>query len=105
MALTRKEMTDLQDAIVPNLVAPDYVIITFAVCAVDRNGCGWGGWMLEGAMKISAEKTGILRNGDDSLPSVTLQICPNCRRELFRTGEQYVFDRSGPASLRFPDSR
>ena len=32
---------------------PDYVWLTYAVCAVTNRGCGWGGWIIEGAFRES----------------------------------------------------
>jgi hypothetical protein len=26
---------------------PDEAWLTYAVCATEKNSCGWGGWMLE----------------------------------------------------------
>lgn len=104
MRLTKKMRKKLMDRTVDDVIVPDYVVLTFAVCATDPDACGWGGWLLEGAMRISAEKTGRLQNGDDSIPAVTLQICPNCRGELFRTDTAQVFDGSGPAAVRFKNS-
>jgi hypothetical protein len=65
--------------------APDYVELVYAVCAVSKEGCGWGGWMIEGAFKVTGQHhpTGT---GDKLLPAVDEQICPRCGRETFRTG-------------------
>ena len=65
--------------------APDYVWLTYAVCAVTAEGCGWGGWMIEAALRHDGEKhpTSI---GDRLLPAVDDQICPRCGRETYRTG-------------------
>lgn len=64
---------------------PDYVWLVYAVCAVSSEGCGWGGWMIEGAFKATGEKhpTGT---GDKLLPAVDDQVCPRCGLGTFRTG-------------------
>ena len=99
--LTQEEREQLQNLTIPSVKSPDYAVLTFAVCGVDENACGWGGWMLEGAFETGASKTGILENGDNPLPSVTLQICPNCAGTLFRTDTAKLFDCVGAAELRF----
>ncbi|HTG32019.1 MAG TPA: hypothetical protein VLB76_03735 [Thermoanaerobaculia bacterium] len=64
---------------------PDYAWLTYAVCGVTSDACGWGGWIIDGIFKQTAEHhaTGTgdkaLPNGDD------LQTCPRCGRTLFRT--------------------
>jgi len=64
--------------------APDYLWLTYAVCAVDKASCGWGGWMIEGAFKRSAQRhaTGT---GYGLVSAVDSQICPSCGGETFRT--------------------
>jgi hypothetical protein len=72
-----------------DVIAPDEAWLTYAVCAVEQDSCGWGGWMLEAAI-AKPEK-------DDHfmvLPAVDEQLCPKCGRATFRTG----------ASLRFVPS-
>lgn len=65
--------------------APDYVWLVYAVCAVSPVGCGWGGWMIEVAFKITGERhaTGT---GDKALSAMDEQVCPRCGRQTFRTG-------------------
>jgi hypothetical protein len=65
--------------------APDYVWLVYAVCAVSPEGCGWGGWMIEVAFKITGERhaTGT---GDKALSAMDEQVCPRCGRQTFRTG-------------------
>ena len=53
---------------------PETVWLAYAVCGIDTDSCGWGGWILE-----SAEAA------DRQLPAYTLQVCPSCNKELFRT--------------------
>ena len=98
--LRQEELTRLEDLTVCDVKPPDYVVITFAVCTVGENACGWGGWMLEGTFATSIAKSGILANGDDPLSSLTLQICPNCGGETFRTDTAQVYDLVGLADLR-----
>lgn len=64
---------------------PDYAWLVYAVCGVSDEGCGWGGWMIEAAFKITSEDhpTGT---GDKCLSAVDEQICPRCGHVTFRTG-------------------
>ena len=98
--LSQNEIERLQNLTNSDVYLPDYAILTYAVCAIDENGCGWGGWLLEGAFATSDAKDGILANGDHPLPSIDLQICPNCRGEVFRTDTAQVYDLTGPAADR-----
>lgn len=56
--------------------------------------------MLEGAVETVASKTGILANGDNPVPSVTLQMCPNCGGGLFRADTAQLYGLIGPADQR-----
>jgi hypothetical protein len=98
--LSEEERNQLQDITASDVHLPDYVVITYAVCSVDENACGWAGWLLEGAFAISEDSSGILSNGDNPMRSATLQICPNCRGTVFRTDTAHVYDLSGPADTR-----
>ena len=82
-ALSDDERNRLQDLAASDVSPPDYAVITYAVCTIDEKACGWAGWLLEGAFAISEDRSGILANGDDALPSVSLQICPNCGGKFF----------------------
>jgi len=65
--------------------APDYVFITYAVCACEKDSCGWGGWMIEAAFKETEEEYPS-GTGDKVLPSMDdRQICPQCGKVTFRT--------------------
>jgi len=59
------------------------VIVTYAVCGVENESCGWGGWILESAKGLSG-----------NLPSYTDQICPSCGKELFRTEVVIKYEKS-----------
>jgi hypothetical protein len=95
--LTEEERNQLQDVTIAKVIPPDYAVITYAVCTVDQEACGWGGWLLEGAFAVSETKSGILANGDNPLPSVSLQICPNCGGTVYRTDTAQLYDLAGPA--------
>jgi hypothetical protein len=62
---------------------PTSAWITYAVCGVEKDSCGWGGWILESAKGASGE-----------LPSFTDQICPSCGKETFRTKVSIKFEPS-----------
>src|SRR3954468_19057855 len=74
----------LRDLTLPDVEAPDYVWLTYAVCAVAPDACGWGGWMLEGAFRRDGQRhaTGT---GDRALSAADTQVCPRCGRDTFRT--------------------
>jgi hypothetical protein len=98
--LSENERNRLQDLTPSDVSPPDYVVVTYAVCTVDENACGWAGWLLEGVFAISEDKSGILANGDNPLPSVSLQICPNCRATVFRTNTEQLYYLAGQAEAR-----
>jgi len=100
MAFPRKfrHLIELTETDVPR---PDYVWLSYAVCAVEQESCGWGGWMIEAAYERTAERhpTGT---GDRLLPAVDEQRCPRCGRETYRTG---VTQRLEPADDQAPPLR
>jgi hypothetical protein len=63
---------------------PDYVWLTYAVCACEKNSCGWGGWMIEAAFK-EAEEQYPNSTGDKVVPAMVDQVCPQCGKTTFRT--------------------
>lgn len=76
---------DLLELTLQDVEVPDYAWLTYAVCGMTKDACGWGGWIIEGVFKTTAEHhaTGT---GDKALPSgEELQRCPRCGGELFRT--------------------
>jgi len=64
--------------------APDYVWLTYAVCACRKDSCSWGGWMIEAAFKKTEEKHPN-PTGDKVLPAIMDQVCPECGKPTFRT--------------------
>ncbi|MCW3061864.1 MAG: hypothetical protein JWQ02_3685 [Capsulimonas sp.] len=68
-----------------DVAVPDYVWMAYAVCAVTKEGCGWGGWMIEAAFQKSRVRHPTI-TGDALLPAADEQRCPVCGRETFRTG-------------------
>jgi hypothetical protein len=63
---------------------PDYVWLAYAVCAVDEDSCGWGGWIIESAWKVSDQEEVEVRAEAD-------QVCPQCGKLLFRTEVEKQF--------------
>jgi hypothetical protein len=47
---------------------PDYVWLAYAVCAVEKDACGWGGWMIEAAFKKTGAKHPTGTGTRSSLP-------------------------------------
>jgi hypothetical protein len=64
---------------------PDYVWITYAVCACSEDSCGWGGWIIDGVFAKSVDKQNPTATGDKPLPADDVQKCPRCGKDLFRT--------------------
>ena len=65
---------------------PDEAWLTYAVCATEKDSCGWGGWMLENICKNTDENAASI-----NLPAFCEQVCPCCGRETFRTGATLKF--------------
>ena len=84
MALPRK-FKHLIEIKLQDVEVPDYVWLTYAVCACEPDACGWGGWMIEAAFKKTGTKhpTGT---GDKVLSAMMDQVCPRCGKPTFRTG-------------------
>ena len=75
---------DLRDIPLDQVDWPDYVVLSHAVCALDLTGCGWSGFLLEGAF----QKDGLIHSSgtaDLVTPAITNQICPNCGGTVYRT--------------------
>jgi len=74
----------LLDLELKDVEVPDYVRLDYAVCAIDKEPCGWSGWIIDGVFKIMGRKhpTGT---GDKVLPARTNNRCPACGRALFST--------------------
>ena len=64
---------------------PDVVWLSYAVCAVDEDSCGWGGWILESAWKVGADHKEVEVESDAE------QRCPRCAKLLFRTEVEKQF--------------
>jgi hypothetical protein len=96
--LTRLERKRLMDLVPADLQLPDFAVLTYAVCVMDKYSCGWGGWLSEGVFLHGAHCSIANAKGDTPLPSVTNQICPNCGLVLFRTDSGQLFIRSVAAT-------
>ena len=85
------ELTDEQ------VEKPDYLWLSYAVCAVTAEGCGWGGWMIEAAFRRDGRKhpTGT---GDRLVSAANEQVCPECGGDTFRTGVQLRVEPSADQS-------
>ena len=90
-----EKLKQMEDIVVGDVMAPDYVIVTFSVCTDGTKACGWGGWLLEGVFAVTGEKHNS-GTGDLALPAVTEQICPNCGKDLFRTLASHRLSRGDP---------
>lgn len=68
------------------IVVPDYVWLSYAVCVVEEESCGWRGWIIESAWKLVGES---LKEVD--VEADTEQRCPICGRQVYRTGIEKQF--------------
>lgn len=91
-----KKFKHLLEAELKDVEVPDYVILTYAVCACDEDACGWGGWMIEAAFKETDRKDWPTGTGDKYVMSNNEQRCPTCGRETYRTSAQIVLDSPKP---------
>ena len=64
---------------------PDEVLLTYAVCAIEKDSCGWGGWYIEWASSNEIGKT---------ISAMDEQICQKCGKPLYRTGASIKFKPS-----------
>jgi formamidopyrimidine-DNA glycosylase len=78
---------------------PDHVWLSYAVCAVDEDSCGWGGWIIESAWKTVGETQEEVEVAAD-----TDQRCPMCGKELFRTEveKQFRFNPDAGPKIDYP---
>lgn len=65
---------------------PDEAWLTYAVCATEKDSCGWGGWMLEDIRKNTSNEGSPI-----ALPASCEQVCPRCGKETFRTSATLMF--------------
>ena len=72
-----------------DITTPSHVQVTYCVCAVSTNSCGWGGWSLEAVFNDPNATA-----GENILTAQTDQKCPVCGGETFRTLASYRFDLS-----------
>lgn len=88
-----KKFKKLIETELNDIEKPDYIWLTYAVCATTEESCGWGGWMVEAALKRTKEKHKTI-TGDKLLSGVDEQTCPLCKKETYRTGASLRFDLS-----------
>ncbi len=72
-----------------DIAVPSHVWVTYCVCAINKDSCGWSGWTLEAVFSDPNAKT-----EEKLLDSQTDQKCPLCGGETFRTEASYRFDIS-----------
>jgi hypothetical protein len=91
--MTYEDLIALSDARHGQVRPPDNATLTYSICGPDADACGWEGWLLEDASINTVATNGNRQKGH--LPAVTLQICPNCRKTLFRTDSRFELQCSG----------
>jgi hypothetical protein len=72
-----------------DVVTPSHLWLTYCVCAVKPESCGWGGWTIEAVFSDPYAK-----QGEHVLNAQNEQRCPRCGGDTFRTGASYRFDLS-----------
>lgn len=80
-----KKFQKLLEIELKDVEVPDYVWLAYAVCACEKDSCGWGGWVVESVFKKDNKKHPN-PTGDKVLPFDTGQICPMCGKNTFITG-------------------
>lgn len=78
---------------------PDFVWLSYAVCAVEEESCGWRGWIIESAWKIDPKT-----RKEMPVEADTHQRCPVCGRQLYRTGveKQFRLNRHAGPKIDYP---
>ena len=71
---------------------PDYLWLVYAVCGVEKDSCGWEGWVTDGVFQATTERHPS-STGDKPLPQMD-DKCPRCSKQLFRTSAALRFDVS-----------
>lgn len=79
---------------IPVALRPNEAELTFAVCGVEQQSCGWSGWILHVLVRRSGKDV-VLLPSDDSWK------CPRCRMALFRTAASLLFrlDKKKPVVI------
>jgi hypothetical protein len=78
---------ELQD-----LERPDYLWLTYAVCGVEMDSCGWEGWISEAVFR-GTDMRHPTGTGDKLLP-MREYSCADCGKPLFRTSASLRFEVS-----------
>ena len=82
----------------PHAVVPDEVWLSFALCVVEEDSCGWAGWIIESAWKSRGTGGATDRR---AVAAADSQKCPNCGKTSFRTAleKQYMLNPVQPPKL------
>ncbi|MGD9126345.1 MAG: hypothetical protein PVH19_03115 [Planctomycetia bacterium] len=85
-----EKLKRLRELELEDIEMPDYVELVYAVCAGHKEACGWGGWTIDAAFKITGKRhpTGT---GDKVLPANMHPKCPACGKPLYATAESIRF--------------
>lgn len=81
------------------VTVPDYVWLSYAVCATEDDSCEWQGWIIESAWKVVGDERKEIEVEADAE-----QHCPRCGKQLYRTGVEKQFQlnpHAGP-KITFP---
>jgi hypothetical protein len=60
------------------VTVPDFVYLSYGVCAVEEDSCGWVGWIIEDTTKRTGDR-------EVTVEADTEQRCPMCGKLVFRT--------------------
>lgn len=84
----KKRFRDLIERSPVDLNPPEAIVLTYCVCCVGNNACGWNGWTVEAALRHGE----VLRTEDMLLLYDADQRCPRCGNETFRTGSSFEYN-------------
>jgi hypothetical protein len=87
-----KKYDHLKELTLKDVEMPDYVMLTYCVCACEKDACGWGGWTLEASFKRMERKDYPTGTGDKLVSSMDEQLCPRCGKATFRTVASIRFE-------------
>ena len=92
-----KKFKKLLEISLNDVAIPDCIWLTYAVCAMEVESCGWGGWIIESAYKHNeADNSTEIDNKANIrvLDASDTQECPRCGKDLFRTDASVKYELS-----------
>ena len=89
-----RELIELREH---QVTIPDLVWLSYAVCAVEQDSCGWRGWIIESAWKTAGKVS-------HAVEADTEQCCPMCGKHLYRTQveKQFQLNPAAGPKIEYP---